>query len=505
MFPSRKSINKSAVIKTRLTLTVEEERISEWKKQKNCDIEIRCGEFQTKAHCCVLSNISDYFTASLNFNRFQTRKCILNKEFVFSEALCQVINFAYTGFLEISSYSVHSLIATASYLQAKLIIDECEKFLINSIDRSSAVSLLPIAILFYLSTLIDTIVLWISENFYTCVEQNSFSSLSNDDFKFLLRNRNLSAFRNGIPVDNPELNILDAVGKTLTANQVYDMSTVKHILSAILFSEIPEDDLSSIYDIYPAFHTIDRSTFTTLQTSDLKERKFSNSSKILESCMSYLEVPDHLNFVKCFENVPSINDRPKKVGLWVTRWEGFIAIGGIRVEYKSRTSVLHGIRPKARHSILSEHEFELDEDEVITGINLRSGMLTDSISFFTNYGRTYGPYGSNSGYPSSSSPSKQRGYFHSFRGIVLKGRYDHFIAIIDCTWVVFKMTNTDYDRIVKESSKFDDYIRMRVNFETDWRKHFRGSGFQSLTSVVESVDSEPYVVFENKASLSYKF
>lgn len=110
--------------------------------------------------------------------------------------------------------------------------------------------------------------------------------------------------------------------------------------------------------------------------------------------MSYLEVPDHLNFVKCFEKVQSINDRVKKVGLWVTRWEGFIVIGGIRVEYKSRTSVLYGIPPKARHLILSEHEFELDDDEVITSINLRSGMLTDGITFFTNSGRTYGPYGS---------------------------------------------------------------------------------------------------------------
>lgn len=92
--------------------------------------------------------------------------------------------------------------------------------------------------------------------------------------------RNLSVFRKGIPVNNPELNILEAVGKTITASQVKDITIVEDILSAILFSEIPEDDLSSIYDIHPAFHTIDRSTFNkSLQTRYLKKRKFSNPQK----------------------------------------------------------------------------------------------------------------------------------------------------------------------------------------------------------------------------------
>lgn len=502
-FSYRKSNTKTDVLKNHLNISVEESKIREWEEQMNCEIEVKCGEFKTKAHRDVLSAISLYFQAYINF-KGNARTIFLTEEFCSFEAICQVIKFAYYGNLEISSDNVQDLLETASYLQVELILNECETFLINSIDHSTAISFLQCAIKFNLNNLIETIVLYISENFDTFVEQNMFCSLSNKEFKFLLMQRHLSVFRKGIPVNNPELNILEAVGKTITTSQVKDITTVEDILSAILFSEIPDDDLSSIYDIHPAFHTINRSTFKTFQTRNLKERKFSNSSKILESCMSYLEVPDHLYFVKCFEEVPSINDRVKKVGLWVTKWEGWIVIGGIRVEYKSRTSVLHGIPPKARHSILSEHEFELDDDEVITSINLRSGMLTDGITFFTNYGRTYGPYGSSGGTPSFSTPSQKRGYFHSFRGIVLKGRYDHFIAIIDCTWVVFKTTNKDNDRIVKERSKFDDYIRMRVNFETDWSKHCRGSWILNSTSVMESVDSEPYEVFENKDSLSYK-
>lgn len=168
--------------------------------------------------------------------------------------------------------------------------------------------------------------------------------------------RNLSVFRKGIPVNNPELHTLEAVGKRIKAKQVKDIPTVEDILSAILFSEIPEDDLSSIYNIYPAFHAIGRSTFTNLQTIDLKNRKFSNSSKLLENSEFHLQ-QSHLKSEKSFEEVSAINDRPKKVWLWVTKWECFTVIGGIRVEYLSGTNVLHGIQPKARHSILSEHEF----------------------------------------------------------------------------------------------------------------------------------------------------
>ncbi|CAG2195189.1 unnamed protein product [Mytilus edulis] len=469
-----KSFDKPYVLKNHLSITVEENKKRDWKEQKNCDIEIRCGEFEIKAHSDVLSNVSDYFKSSSNFNK-QVRKICLNDNFVSSEALCHVVKFAYSGDLEIDRDGVQDVIATASYLQVKLILDECEKFFIKSIDHSAAISLLPSAIRFNLRSLIDTIVMYVSENFDTFVEHNLFCTLLNEEFKFLLMQRNLSVFRKGIPVNNPELHILEAVGKTITANQVKDIPTVKNILSAILFSEIPEDDLSFIYDIYPAFHTIARSTFTNLPTNGLEERKFSNSSKFLERSECYLQA-SHLKKEKSFEEVSAINDRPKKVWLWVTKWERFTVIGGIRVEYQSGTNVLHGIRPKAEYSILSEHEFEMDEDEVITNINLRSGMLLDSISFETNYGCTYGPYGGNAGYPSSSSPSQIRGYFHSFRGNVLKGEYyDHFIAITNFTWVVFIESNTDdYDRPLKARSKCEDNERstslsnkFKINVEDD--------------------------------------
>lgn len=89
-------------------------------------------------------------------------------------------------------------------------------------------------------------------------------------------NRNLSVFRKGIPVDNIEINIIDAVAKSLTANQIEAKSTVKDFLSAIRFLEIPTANLRNVYDMYPAFQTLDRSTFTTLRNNNLKERTFSN-------------------------------------------------------------------------------------------------------------------------------------------------------------------------------------------------------------------------------------
>ncbi|VDH97854.1 Hypothetical predicted protein [Mytilus galloprovincialis] len=449
--------NKNDVFKTYLNITVEEKRIKEWEAQKNCDIEITCGEFRTNAHSVVLSSVSDYFKANTKFNKHKW-SISLNEEFVSSDALNDVINFAYTGRLEISTNRLQDVIATSSYLQVTFILDACERRLIKNVDFSGAISLFPFAIRFDLTNLIDCIIQCLSEYFETYVDQNAFCSLSNDEFKLLLMHKNLSVFRKGIPVDNPELHILEAVGKTLTKNQVNDIQSVKDILSAIRFSEIPKVDLTYLYNSYHAFMTLDEISFLHLKNNVLRKREFSQTMKGLENSKAcaknpHHKLPDQFKFVRYFEEILDINDRPKKIGLWITRWEGYIDIGGIQIEYKSGKSVLHGVRPKAKHSILSEHEFELDEAEVITNINLRAGMLLDSISFDTNYGRTYGPYGSNGGYPSSSFPSQKRGYFHSFRGIVLKGRYDHFIANIECAWVVFKTHNTDNDRLMNESSK----------------------------------------------------
>ncbi|XP_063426070.1 uncharacterized protein LOC134709870 [Mytilus trossulus] len=444
-----KSNNKTDVLKTHLEITVEENKIREREEQTNCDLEIICGEFKTKAHRDVLSKISDYFKATVNFDK-RARIIYLNRKFVSSEALCHVVNFAYTGDLEISSDRVQDLIATASYLQCKLIFDECEKFLINNVDYSSAIRILPFAIRFDLRSLIDTLVLMISEHFDTIVEQNAFINLPDDDFKFLLMNRNLSVFRKGIPVANPELNILDAVGKTLTAKQGNTESTVKELLSAIRFSDIPESDLSNLFHIYPVFQILDKSTFTTWKNSVLKKRKFSNSMKVLEHSIVMSRIPedifrDQLKFVKNFEEITDTNDRPKTIRLLVLRWEGYVVIGGLRVEYWSGKSVFHGIRPKAKHSIISEHEFELGEDEFITNIILRYSMLICSMSFNTNFGRTHGPYGGVGGIESSCSPSQKRGYLHSFRGIILKGRYEHYVANIECNWVVFEKPCANLD------------------------------------------------------------
>ncbi|XP_071161497.1 uncharacterized protein [Mytilus edulis] len=426
---------------------VGEKKIREWEGQNNCDIEIRCGEFKTKAHSEVLSNVSDYFKANINYNK-DVQTIFINREFVSPDVLNDVICYAYTGMFEISSNNVQDSIATASYLQVKIILDECEKFMIKNVDDSSAISLLPFANRYDLSSLIETIVISISENFDSLVDRNAFTRLSHDEFKFLLMDRNLSVFRKGIPVDNPEIHIIEAVGKTLTANQDDDVSTIKDILSAIRFSDLPKSDLNNLYQIYPVFQILDRSFFLNTTNSSLLNRTFSKPMKCFKHSIPYAshsrrKFTSRLNFMSCFKDITDVNDRPRKVWLWVTRWEGFIVIGGIRVNYESGENILHGILPKAKHSIISEHEFVLDENEVITNISIRSGVLIDSLSFDTNYGRTYGPYGSDGGFPSSASPPQKRGYFHSFHGMVYKGRYEYFIANIEFTWVVFETHNTD--------------------------------------------------------------
>ncbi|CAG2195185.1 KLHL1_4_5 [Mytilus edulis] len=470
----KKQRKENNVFKTRRYITVEEKRIREWEEQKNCDIEITYGEFRTNAHNEVLSNVSDYFKANFEFNKHE-RNVSLQEEFVFPDSLRDIIHFAYTGILVINTDRLEDVIATASYLQVKFIVDECEKGLINNIDDSSFISVLAFAIRFDLSNLIDAVILCLSENFETLVGQNALCSLSHHELKFLLMNENLSVFRKGIPVDNPELHILDAIGKTLTANQVDDKAYVEDILSVIRFSEIPKRNLSNLYYNYPAFQALSESDFFSyLENKVLPKRTFSKSIKDLENSKAcaknpHRKLPDQFKLVRYFEDILDINDRPIKIGLWITRWEGYIDIGGIQIKYKSGKSVLHGVRPTARHSILSEHEFELDEDEVITNINLRAGILLNSISFDTNYGRTYGPYGSNGGYPSSSSPSQKRGYFHSFQGIVVKGRYDHYIANIECAWVVFKTDKADYNISSSKSSKPKDFFSIiRFRGDTEW-------------------------------------
>ncbi|XP_052086569.1 uncharacterized protein LOC127723890 [Mytilus californianus] len=321
----------------------------------------------------------------------------------------------------------------------------CQNVIVSNITISKAVSLISFVKQFSLDRLSDAVLECISENFQTAVENGLFHKLPHKDFKFLLNNEKLTVFKHGIPVENYEACILASLGNYLSANNVENEKLVEDLLNAIRFSDIPSDMLESMTNEYTVFHAFKARICTTQRTTTQVSRKYSKSERTLVSYQEYASIPKMylekygFGIVSCFNDseLIEINDRPLTIGVWIVKWEGIDLVGGLHIHYQSGKHLVHGTKP-ARHDIVNEKEFTLYEEEVVTKINIWHGMFIDSITFFTNMRRKFGPYGGGGGHRTDwDIPPGKHGYFHSFKGKVVKHRYANSVAYLQFNWIAF--------------------------------------------------------------------
>ena len=83
----------------------------------------------------------------------------------------------------------------------------------------------------------------------------------------------------------------------------------------------------------------------------------------------------------------------------------------MEISYSNGSKTFHGER-----SNYEVYEFILDEDEYIVKVDAFSGYMVDSLTFITNKGRNYGPYGGDGGGERTMQPPKEHGYLSYVSG-----------------------------------------------------------------------------------------
>ena len=76
-----------------------------------------------------------------------------------------------------------------------------------------------------------------------------------------------------------------------------------------------------------------------------------------------------------------------------------LPISGMQVTYSNGTTTTHG-----ETSCDEVHEFRLESDEYIVKVDVSSGWMVDRLTFYTNTGHQYGPYGGPGGGSHSALP-----------------------------------------------------------------------------------------------------
>uniref|UniRef100_A0A336MN64 Kelch-like protein diablo n=1 Tax=Culicoides sonorensis TaxID=179676 RepID=A0A336MN64_CULSO len=112
-----------------------------------CDVEIVAGKSVFKAHRVVLSSASSYFEAmfrpELGLSEGTQKTVTLHS--IDPHILKQLIDFIYTGKVEIDQKNVQELLAAADMLQIVEIVDGCCEFLVRELHPSNALGILRFA------------------------------------------------------------------------------------------------------------------------------------------------------------------------------------------------------------------------------------------------------------------------------------------------------------------------------------------------------------------------
>lgn len=106
-----------------------------------CDVILVAGDRRIPAHRLVLSSVSDYFAAMFTNDVREARQEEIKMEGVEPNSLWSLIQYAYTGRLELKEENIECLLSTACLLQLSQVVEACCKFLMKQLHPSNCLGI----------------------------------------------------------------------------------------------------------------------------------------------------------------------------------------------------------------------------------------------------------------------------------------------------------------------------------------------------------------------------
>lgn len=134
----------------------------------------------TQVHRLVFASSSDYFQAMLSHDMIETREECTELKGITLKGIEPLIEYVYSGVLDINLQNIHDVIAGATFLQITNAIDLCVKFLKDKMTFDNAEDLLKIGDLFSVASLRDYYRDYLLKNFLKFAESSTFLKTSAD-------------------------------------------------------------------------------------------------------------------------------------------------------------------------------------------------------------------------------------------------------------------------------------------------------------------------------------
>ena len=198
------------------------------KKQQLTDVVLIAGQRRIPAHRLVLSANCEYFAAMFTNSLRETFQHEIELKEVDGDALWTLVQYFYTGIVDLLEDNVETLLATASLLQLNCIVEACCQFLIKQLHPSNCLGIRRFADIHGCSNLLRTTNIYTNEHFTEVIKNQEFLLLSADDVATLLQSDDLNV--------SSEEHVFDALLKWLE----YDPKNRKQEASRLLaFVKLP--------------------------------------------------------------------------------------------------------------------------------------------------------------------------------------------------------------------------------------------------------------------------
>lgn len=148
------------------------------KDEKLCDIQISVGESSLKSHRVVLAAASSYFNAMFTGDLKESRQdkvVLFGVEF---SALEDLVNFCYTGRIEINVDNVQNLLSASSLLQLASVKQACVEFLHSVLHPSNCLGIRSFADTYSCVDLVEAADVFAVKNFSEVARSEEFLTLS---------------------------------------------------------------------------------------------------------------------------------------------------------------------------------------------------------------------------------------------------------------------------------------------------------------------------------------
>uniref|UniRef100_A0A4W4E961 BTB domain-containing protein n=1 Tax=Electrophorus electricus TaxID=8005 RepID=A0A4W4E961_ELEEL len=109
--------------------------------RKLCDVVLLAGERRIPAHRLVLSSVSDYFAAMFTSDVREAKQEEVKMEGVDPDALWVLVQYAYTGRLELREDTIESLLSAACLLQLSAVVQACCAYLMKQLHPSNCLGI----------------------------------------------------------------------------------------------------------------------------------------------------------------------------------------------------------------------------------------------------------------------------------------------------------------------------------------------------------------------------